>query len=315
MKKVLLASTALVMSAGFAAADVSVGGDGRMGFESNAGTGGDLQFESRIRISFSASGETDAGLAFGGSIRADNADGGAAGTAGSVFVEGTFGKISMGDVSGAPEAAVGDLSGVGLTGVDDFNEMLYLSNNPDLTAAVSTTTDVARQAARWDYTVADFGIHVSADQLVGDVDTYGLAVTYGMGDISFGLGYETMDTPAGSIDHTIAGVTAGFGDATVKAIYGTADSATVLDDDIDQYGLSIDFVSGATTFTAFYRSVDFGATGDGNNYGVGVAYDLGGGASIKAGYADGDDINPLTTGTFGAALADPSYDFGISMSF
>ena len=61
--------------------------------------------------------------------------------------------------------------------------------------------------------------------------------------------------------------------------------------------------------------LDAPPTGDGNNYGVGVAYDLGGGASIKAGYADGDDINPLTTGTFGAALADPSYDFGISMSF
>ncbi len=161
MKKVLLATTALVLSAGFAAADVSVGGDGRMGIigggtDDTATTGvdeTDLAFTSRIRISFSASGETDAGLSFGGSVRVDNAssdDQATGGTEGSVFVEGTFGKISMGDVSGAPEAAVGDLSGVGLTGLGDCNELTYLSNSD-------------RPAARWDYVTGDLGLHVSAD--------------------------------------------------------------------------------------------------------------------------------------------------------
>lgn len=299
MKKVLLASTALVMSAGFAAADVSVGGDGRMGVKSV--NGGDLEFTSRIRISFSASGETDAGLAFGGSIRADNAaakttiaadgtdadtlpdlgtsGGGVNGAAGSVFIEGTFGKISMGDVSGAPEAAVGDLSGVGLTGNGDFNEMAYLSNS-------------SRPAARWDYTVADLGLHVSADNPgpAGD-QAYGLAVTYGMGDISFGLGMEDNGTDT----HVIAGVTAGFGDATLKLIYGDTDTIG----DGDQYGASLDFVTGATTLTVFYRE----DTAGNDNYGLGVAYDLGGGASIKAGFADSD------------SLTDANYDFGISMSF
>ena len=40
-----------------------------------------------------------------------------------------------------------------------------------------------------------------------------------------------------------------------------------------------------------------------DNYGVGVSYDLGGGAALKAGYADNE------------SAADASYDFGISMSF
>ena len=309
MKKVLLASTALVLSAGVAAADVAVGGSGRMGFESNSSTDGDLQFESRIRISFSASGETDAGLQFGGSIRADNAGGGNAGTDGSVFVSGTFGRISMGDVAGAPEAAVGDLSGVGLTGNGDYNEFFYLSNNPDYTTSI--TTEAARQAARWDYTTGDLGIHVSADQISGDVDTYGIAVTYGMGNISFGLGHETTSGPGGyDADHTIGGVSAGFGDATVKAIYGTADLDGI---DFEQYGLSVDFVSGATTFTAYYRTVDLDGT-SGDIYGVGVAYDLGGGASLVAGYVDGDDVDPLST-TIGDSLTEADYSFGINMSF
>ncbi len=288
MKKVLLASTALVLSAGVAAADVSVGGDGRMGVISTEGS--DLGFTSRIRISFSASGETDAGLSFGGSARVDHydtttGDTGSAtnGSAGSVFVEGTFGKISMGDVSGAPEAAVGDLSGVGLTGLGDRNEATYLSN-------------ATRPAARWDYTVADLGLHVSADNPgpTGD-QAYGIAVTYSMGDISFGIGHED----AGTQDHTIAGVTAGFGDATVKVIYGTADLTA---GDFDQMGISVDYVTGATTLTAYWISRDTaGTTVD--SHGIGVSYDLGGGAAIKAGYADADDF------------ADASYDLGISMSF
>lgn len=283
MKKVLLASTALVLSAGIAAAEVSVGGDGRMGIIDPGA--GDLAFTSRIRISFSASGETDGGLAFGGSIRADNAStvdgGGDIGTAGSVFAEGAFGKISMGDVSGAPEAAVGDVSGVGLTGLGDRNEFTYLSNSD-------------RPAMRYDYTTGALGLHVSADNPgpVGD-QAYGVAVTYAMGDMSFGLGYE--DNSVG--DHIIAGVTAGFGDATVKAIYGQNSGLGTVED--DQYGVSLDYGFGAATATAFYRK-DF--AGD-DNYGLGMAYDLGGGAALKGGIVDSD------------ALADPTYDFGLSMSF
>ncbi len=301
MKKVLLASTALVLSAGVAAADVSVGGDGRMGVRNN-GDNGDLAFTSRIRISFSASGETDSGLAFGGSIRADNSSegdddddtsggGGDTGADGSVFVEGTFGKISMGDVSGAPEAAVGDLSGVGLTGLGDLNELTYLSNSD-------------RPAARWDYITGDLGLHVSADNPgpAGD-QAYGLAVTYGVGDISFGLGMEDN----GTASHIVAGVTAGLGDATVKAVYGDAD-----DLDFTQYGLSVDFVTGATTLTAFWRAAEVG-TAEGTAYGIGVSYDLGGGAAIKAGYVDGDTINDL--GAVDTPLSEGQYDFGISMSF
>lgn len=297
MKKVLLASTALVMSAGFAAADVSVGGDGRMGVISSLGD--DLGFTSRIRISFSASGETDAGLAFGGSVRVDNYedDQATGGTEGSVFVEGTFGKISMGDVSGAPEAAVGDLSGVGLTGLGDYNEFVYLSNSD-------------RPAARWDYTTGDLGLHLSLDNPgpAGD-QAYGLAVTYGMGDINLGLGYEEGNFGATTgIGHVIGGVSASFGDATIKAIYGDAS-----DIDFSQYGLSVDFVTGATTLTGFWRTAEVG-TVDATVYGIGVSYDLGGGAALKGGYTDGDDIDPAST-TFGDSLADGSYDFGISMSF
>ena len=73
MKKILFASTALLATAGIAAAEVSVSGDGRMGvtyLKDRVLTDGngdpysaEWQFTSRIRIKFAASGETDGGIA------------------------------------------------------------------------------------------------------------------------------------------------------------------------------------------------------------------------------------------------------------
>ena len=90
MKKVLLASAVLAMTATVAAAEVTVGGDGRMGVTYTEGAVNELAFTSRIRISFTASGETDGGLSFGGSVRADNYENDQAtnGLEGSVFLSG-----------------------------------------------------------------------------------------------------------------------------------------------------------------------------------------------------------------------------------
>jgi outer membrane protein OmpU len=314
MKKVLLASTALVLSAGVAAADVAVSGDGRMGIISNFND--DVSFTSRIRIAFTASGETDGGLSFGGSIRADNAGGitinnppagvpierddivpggGVLGVAGSVFISGDFGTLSMGDVAGAPEAAVGDVSGVGLTGLGDLNEATYLSNGGAQ----------QRSAMRYDYSFGDFGVHVSADNPVGyptsadlrtENETYGVAVTYAGDLFSAGLGWEDSD---GVGSHIIGGVTVDFAGATIKAIYGTADFDG--GGDGDQYGLSIDYGFGATTLTGFwYTDEDLGGA---EGFGIGAAYDLGGGASVRAGWASNETTN------------NDAFDFGVSMRF
>ena len=119
MKKLLIATTALVATAGVAAAEVAVSGNGRMGVVYN---GEDLNFSSRIRVVFTLSGETDGGLSFGGSFRADNAGGAANGSAGEIFISGAFGTIAMGDVVGAAEAVVGDLPEVGYTDLDSLGD-------------------------------------------------------------------------------------------------------------------------------------------------------------------------------------------------
>jgi len=317
MKKVLLASTALIMSAGFAAADVAVGGDGRMGVLDTYGDSG-LGFTSRIRIEFSASGETDAGLAFGGSIRADNAGGlnlvdangnnpgdpgfdintatvgggGVVGQSGSVFIEGSFGKLSMGDVDGAAKSAVGFVSGVGLTGLGDLNESVYIAN-------VGPNTP----GALYEYSGGDWAVYLSASNPVNiltapvsdaTATAYAIGGSYSFGGFSVAIGYE--DNDAGT-DHVILGGTASFGDFTGKLIWGQA-SGTV---DGDQWAVSGDYTFDATTVTAYY--IDSEELGGQEAWGLGAAYDLGGGASLVGGYASNE-----TNDT-------DAFDFGVSFTF
>ena len=274
MKTILLTSTALVMSAGMAVAEVSVSGDGRMGVV--ATDGGDVGFNSRVRIKFAASGETDNGLTFGGSVRADQD--GTGGAAGSVNVAGAFGTVTMGDVSGAPEAAVGDANQRSLTGLGWHNELAYLSN-------------ADRPAVRWDYTMGDLTLRASADNPGMDGDqALGGSVAYSIGDVGFGVGVERM----GEDTHTAAGVSAALGDASIKVVYGSMDGGD------DQYAASGTFVSGSATFTAFMAR-NLAAK---DHVGISASFDLGGGASINGGFVDGDS---LTGGS--------SFDLGISMGF
>ena len=68
MKKLLIATSALVALTGAASAEVALTGDGRMGL---VWDGDNAQFSSRVRARFNLSGETDSGLSFGGSFRVD----------------------------------------------------------------------------------------------------------------------------------------------------------------------------------------------------------------------------------------------------
>lgn len=290
MKKLLLASAALVMSAGVAAADVSLSGNARMGIVYD---GDDFGFNSRLRVQFNLSGETDTGMAFGGTIRADNAPGAGSGNvdgggqaAGSVFISGDFGRLSMGDVSGAAEFIAGDLAGVGLTNLRDLNENLYLSNSGG-----------NRPSARYDYSFDGFTFAVSADEPRAASNVYSIAVGYTMDMFGVGIGYEDM---SGSGSHIIGYVSGTFEGITVKGTYGRADSTLVADDSLarrDQFGLSVAGNIDAIGVSAFARR-DFY---DNTHYGLGASYDLGGGASLRGGIVR-DGGASQTIGDFGLAF-------------
>lgn len=226
MKKVLLATTMLVAGASVAAAEVTLSGDARMGIISrgfdNVATRNtdesDVVFTSRARVTFTMSAESDSGLSFGASFRADNAAGAAAGTAGSVFISGAFGKLSMGDVDGAAQMATGNVSATSLTGLNDWADSTFIGAgglNAVAQAAVipGGTTDPVETndpTLLYEYSAGSFTGYFSvtnpADVLVNSAApgapavnalasnamAYAVGAKYTFGDYYAGLGYEKL---------------------------------------------------------------------------------------------------------------------------
>lgn len=92
MKKVLFATTALVLTAGMAMADVKLSGSGRVGLTYNDSRD-DLNpllnntlIETRLRFNIDASKETDSGVTFGGRIRMQSDEGSANATLSGAYV-------------------------------------------------------------------------------------------------------------------------------------------------------------------------------------------------------------------------------------
>lgn len=308
MKKVLLASSVLALSAGFASAEISFSGSAVMGVGDN---GDSLDNSARsimeTYLTATASGETDGGLAFGfeTTIASYNTDGGLNDDGTSVFISGAWGKLSMGSVGEADEmpGSFSDIGGLSGLGVDDVAESYtgdeaggafdreshdvnYTYSGGALTAAIS----------------AQIGAQGDAD---GEGDGFALGLKYSFGDAYVGIGYnddgaDAYTTLAGAATTLYAGGT--FGAFGVKAMFTDFDGDVAADDG-DAFGLHVSYTVEALTVSAQYAESDIIGAG-GNTYeafGIGAAYDLGGGASVVGGVAqitdaDRDDETVWETG-------------------
>jgi outer membrane protein OmpU len=278
MKKILLATAALSAMTGFAAAEVTTSGEARMGLIYD---GDDAFFTSRVRVKFAMVGTTDGGLEFGANVRADQSgQGNTANGDSTVYISGGFGKLTFGDVDTAANALVGHVSGVGLTGLGDWNELRYLGQG--------------KTAALYEYSAGALTFAASVGQINsdGDDEALSIAAKYATDSFTVALGVEDrLD-----ITHIALGGSATFGAATVKAVISDTD----IDGDDTQFAVSVDYVAGATTVTGFVTD-----EGDINHFGLGAAYDLGGGATLKGG------VVRVDTGADTTTIA----DFGIAMTF
>ncbi len=310
--KLLLASTAILsLSSGLAMAEVTLSGSARMGIIDDFGDD-NTGFTSRARVEFTLSGESDSGISFGASFRADNATGANAGTAGSVFVSGAFGKLSMGDVDGAANAAAGQVNGVGLTGLGDMNELTFIGNGgADYDGAPAVgLDDTVDPSALYEYTAGNFALYLSSTQLQQAVGGQAVAVAgkYTAGNYSVSLGYENLDAQDDYVwEQLVLGGSATFGAVTLKAVY--ADGKNNQGDDWNQYAVSASYTADALTITAFVADDedlldnDLGTASSAKAYGLGAAYDLGGGASVVGGY-----VKNQTADT-------NAFDLGLSFAF
>lgn len=305
MKSLLATTAILVATAGIASAEVAVSGSARMGLVDTFGDTG-VQFSSRVRINFTATGETDTGLSFGATVRADQSgQGNTANGDSTVYVSGGFGKLSMGDVDGAANAANGQVDGVGYTGLDDLNEITYLSNGGTDFGGVRTLDDPQDTSVLYEYTTGSLSFYLSAtqrDPAVG-AEALSVATKYSAGAYAVSLGYENLDaSDAYEWEQFVLGGSATFGGVTVKALY--ADGKNNQGDEWKQHALSATYTADALSVTAFVAddadilTNDLAPAGNAKAYGLGASYDLGGGAKVSGGYVknDTDDTSAVDLG-------------------
>jgi outer membrane protein OmpU len=225
MKKVLFATTAAstLLIGGIASAQgIALFGDARLGLGYNINNDGglvldddgtasdDLRAVSRVRFGVNMTGETDSGITFGATIRADNAVGGQGGTngqtAGSVFVSGSWGTLTFGDTNGADEQWVGDVPGdYSLTGLGNYDETPFVSNGGGFGNNDSiqfANNPFARPTVRYDFDIAGFGISLSSNRDLTDIVVgAGYSMDFGGGSWSIGAGWDKFD----SFTNTAAG--------------------------------------------------------------------------------------------------------------
>jgi len=218
MKNVLFATTAAsaLLIGGIASAQgIALFGSARMGLgyninndgglvlDDNGNASDDLRAVSRVRFGVNMTGETDSGITFGATIRADNAVGGNGGTTGqtdgSVFVSGSWGTLTMGDTNGADEQWVGDVPGdYSLTGLGNFDETPFVSNGGGYGNSDSlqfANNPFARPTIRYDFDIMGFGMSVSSNRDLTDVVVgAGYSADFGGGTFSIGVGYDDFSS-------------------------------------------------------------------------------------------------------------------------
>jgi len=281
MKKVLFASTATAALAfgGMASAQgIALFGDARLGLGYNINNGGgatgddETRAISRVRFGVNMTGETDAGITFGATIRADNAEGGQGGsngqTAGNVFVSGQFGTLTFGDTSGADENWVGDIPGnLSLTGLGDLQDTPFISNGGNFGTDVSNdfaANPEARPTIRYDFDLAGFGVSLSSNRDLTDIGVgAGYSADFGGGSWGLGVGYYDYDA------FTL------FGEPGTDTVCVSDDGATITGGDCAAGVDGQEFVVPTAAIDEDVSSGtqwSVGLTGDYEAFGVGVTY-------------------------------------------
>ena len=200
MKRLILATTSLVVAGGMAAAEVSVSGSAELGIAGEKGK--DAKLHKDIDVNFSMSGETDSGLSFGASIDLDETGEGYDDD-GHVNVSGAFGTLTLGDTDGGFDAALSEV-GSGASLADNHTTHPGYNGNSGLDGAEDLANN-GGNILRYDYTFGGVTTSASAEMNADDnsASVYGLGVAW-TGDVGgigmgIGLGYQSGKSPTTSI--------------------------------------------------------------------------------------------------------------------
>ncbi len=295
MKKVLLATAAMVAFTGVASAEVSLSGSARFGLKYVSGTAigvSSTTLEKRMTINIDASTETDGGLEFGGRIRIRSDEGGLTATpigaatntrvnGAQVYVKSGGFKLTVGNICGAIECMPGLYTpSVGLDGNGWSGLVTNTVSKGYFGWSAYSSRGNGANGVEVEYAVGDFSAHVSYAAM-NDLTTSGnigaIHLAYNFGDWTAAIAVQ--DSGFTPLDKTVLTVQGKLGDFGVGFAYADNDG-------IDKYTLNGSYTTGATTITAFIGDEDSVLATD-SPWGLGVTYDLGG-ATLVGGYTNSE---------------------------
>ncbi|WP_028029273.1 porin [Gemmobacter nectariphilus] len=299
MKKVLIATTALTLSAGIAAADVKVSGSARFGLQYNGANATKTSLEKRMTLNIDGSTTADNGVTFGARVRlrSDEVAGSAVNGA-RVYARSGGLTVAVGNILGAIES-MPNLYGpsVGLTGLGwsglvtniDRAGAAHNSNYFDWDAYDSR--GIGAEGIEVIYSMGDFAGHVSysSSKLNGGVAATKRLAAYGAYTFSgwtVALGVQDADTARNVQDKVVLTASGKIGDFGVG--FGVAQNGKGpkgVGGKVTKYAINGSYTMGATTLSGYVATQNVlpVATGSKTSYGIGASYDMGGGARIVGG--------------------------------
>lgn len=297
MKKILFATTALIATAGMAAAELKLGGGARFGLIYSEGAADELVVHNRFTLNIDPSVTTDGGAEFFARVRVRG--GNSAGTGGATAASGvsaprvgvTFGGLTVatGNITGAIENMPGMYTGaVGLTGLSWGNVILNLGAPGAFWWDSFSSAGGGSNGLQVAYSAGAFSAEIASSEVTDETSAY---VAYSFGDWTAAVGYA--DDNAAAIEATVLTLGGSLGSVGLGLAV-----AEINDDSMARISGSFDLASG-TTITAYAAQTD--AAGIDDTYGIGFTHSLGG-ATLAGGYSNT---------TAGTAVA----DFGVRFSF
>ncbi|WP_298968529.1 porin [uncultured Roseobacter sp.] len=297
MKKILIATTALVATTTVAVAEVNISGLGRFGLDyqedrtSDAGDENETVLDSRMRLNIDAETETDSGIEFGARLRIqsdnDESDGSSnvASFNGPRFhIESGGLRVEVGNISGVSDAA-STINTYGFEPGLTFNTGHYSTwgaNVAGLFPAYATGAEGANGVSA-KYEMGDFVVMASY------TDDYDENTAVTTDDESFAETFEL-------------GAAYTFSAWTLGAVYGMSEQTTVgVAEEIDFWALSASGAVGIADLVFFVGDTD--AAGDDVAYGISAAIPVGAATVIEASVAGG-----------GADALDTAYGLGFDHS-
>ena len=278
MKKILLATTALVATTGFAAAEMTWSGSANVGMKySDNGT---TQLHNEIDLGMAATGETDGGIGWKVEmgLDTDNTDSSSAGSVddGSVTLSGDFGSIRVGAVSSATtNVGLADV-GFDTIGIDDAAEKGRNAGG---------THDV-----EWHYSMDEIALTASIDTSDDDM---AISAGWSSGSLAITIAHSAAGATGGATA-TAGSIGTSVGGFAVKMMAASHSTANY-----DSVGLQASMpVDGLGTVTFVTGSNDTDAK---SSWGVGFSKALGGGATLA--------------GAYGSANGNDKADLGIKLAF